>query len=205
MKTKEVIKQLQDADPTGEEECCVDNVDIHFVTMEPAYLDGCLQVLRRDESNPFYNIIGADFVANGVKIVISTLSIDDVILNDPETPIGYIGLSSDMEVRYMEHVEKERNKIRDMKNEIGLEYFTKFIKKQIPKAIESDDIIKEFYKNNISYNDPMPQEITKQVTKVNEEGWTEVGSWNQPVNLQWASLFNIYVENGKLNITRKFS
>jgi len=31
MKVKELIRRLQEADPSGEIEACVDNIDIHFV------------------------------------------------------------------------------------------------------------------------------------------------------------------------------
>ncbi len=51
MKTKELIRQLQREDPSGELECCVDNSDIFFVEHLPAYYDGCLEVLVRDKSS----------------------------------------------------------------------------------------------------------------------------------------------------------
>ncbi len=81
MKTKELIRQLQEVDPSGEEECSVGNQDIHFVVKEPAYYDGCLQVLQRDETRNDYNIIGAKVTSEGDKIVIHTLSIRSAIWN----------------------------------------------------------------------------------------------------------------------------
>lgn len=91
MKTKELIRQLMEQDPSGEEEVCVNNVDIHFVQREPACWDGHHQVLIRDESNPYYNVIGAEYRSDGIKINITPLSIHGVIYNDPDTPVAFIG------------------------------------------------------------------------------------------------------------------
>ena len=84
MKTKELIRRLQEADPTGEAECCVGNHDIFFVESKAAYWDGRLEVLVRDQSKePWYNVVGAKITTHGTKINIRTLSIDDAIFNDP--------------------------------------------------------------------------------------------------------------------------
>ena len=89
MKTRELIAQLNECDPTGELEVCIGNVDIHFVGKEPAYYDGCLQVLKRDEACEYYNIIGAEFRSGGFKIVINELNIADALLNNPEMPVTF--------------------------------------------------------------------------------------------------------------------
>ncbi len=91
MKTKELIRQLMEQDPTGEEEVCVNNVDIHFVQREPACWDGHHQVLIRDESNPYYNIIGAEYRSEGIKINITPLSIHSAIYCDPKMFVRYVG------------------------------------------------------------------------------------------------------------------
>jgi D-aminopeptidase len=80
MKTKELIRQLQEGDPTGDQEVSVGNTDIHFVSVEPAYYDGCQEVLVRDEKEKCYNIIGARVVSEGDKVVIHTLGIHDAIM-----------------------------------------------------------------------------------------------------------------------------
>lgn len=113
MKTKELIRQLQEADPSGEEEVSVGNVDIHFVDREPAYYDGCLQVLVRDENNKFYNITGAKVVSNGNKVVIHTLSITDALWDNAELPIDYSGLTEGQTQRYKEAHDKTRQEVRD--------------------------------------------------------------------------------------------
>lgn len=118
MKTKELIRQLQAADPTGEEEVSVGNVDIHFVDREPAYYDGCLQVLVRDENNKFYNITGAKLVSRGSKVVIHTLSITDALWDNAELPIDYSGLTDAQALRYKESHDKTRQEVRDCEREI---------------------------------------------------------------------------------------
>ena len=50
MKVKDLIKQLQELDPTGEIEVCVGNSDIIDISLFPAYYDGYLQVLKKDLS-----------------------------------------------------------------------------------------------------------------------------------------------------------
>jgi len=84
MKTKELIQRLQEADPSGELECCVGNIDIYFITQEPAYYDGPLQVLTHDASlrDKAWSITGAKIVSSGTKVQIHTLSIEDVILDE---------------------------------------------------------------------------------------------------------------------------
>ena len=83
MKTKELIKRLQEIDPSGEIECCIMNMDIHFADLMPAYWDGTLEILKRDPDCKFYNIIGGKYTQNGPKIKIIPLSITDAISIDP--------------------------------------------------------------------------------------------------------------------------
>ena len=59
MKTKELIKELQELDPTGETEVVCGCGDIYFVEELPAYYDGRLGVLIKDESKkPYYHVKG---------------------------------------------------------------------------------------------------------------------------------------------------
>ena len=119
MKTKELIRQLQEADPSGELECAIGNSDIHFVEVQPAYWDGCLEVLERDESNPYYNIIGAKYTTEGVKINISTLSIEEAIFNDPDLPVEFDThfLYEEHNDRYKKAVKRYRKEAKQIKEE----------------------------------------------------------------------------------------
>lgn len=94
MKSKEVIRQILEADPTGEVEVCVGNLDIHFIHSEPAYYDGPLQVIERDESKKGYNPVGGKYKREGDKVVIRTVSIRDCIASNPDTfKVDYSELS----------------------------------------------------------------------------------------------------------------
>jgi hypothetical protein len=87
MKTKEVIRLLQECDPSGEEEVLVGNHSLFDIMMEPAYYDGSAQILIRDETNPYYNVIGARWTNEGNKVVITAFGIEEALLNNPDLPV----------------------------------------------------------------------------------------------------------------------
>lgn len=109
MKTKEVIRLLQECDPSGEEEVLVGNRDIFDIHMEPSYYDGCAQIMIRDPDCEYYNIIGAKWTAKGHKIVISGIGIEDVIWNNPDVPVEVDGGSYE---RLSQKVEEWRQEAR---------------------------------------------------------------------------------------------
>lgn len=118
MKTKELIRQLQEADPSGEMDCCIGNVDIHFVSVSPSYYDGYKQVLIRNEKNPYYNIIGAKVISEGQKVVLHELSIKSILWDDPDLPIEYDEYSERSYKEIHENIRKEvREFIIEMENE----------------------------------------------------------------------------------------
>ena len=102
MKTKDLIKALSDADPSGELECCVGNVDVYHVRKLPAYYDGAFEVLVHNESvrGKQWSVIGGKIVRSGYKVQIECISLDDAMFdmrgNFPieivgEDPDGHIG------------------------------------------------------------------------------------------------------------------
>lgn len=118
MKTKELIRQLQEKDPSGEMDCCIGNVDIYFVSVDPSYYDGCKQILIRDEKNSYYNIIGAKIVSDGQKVVLHELSIKSMLWNDPDSPIEYDEYSERSYKKAHDNIRKEvREFIIEMENE----------------------------------------------------------------------------------------
>lgn len=118
MKTKELIRLLQEADPSGEIEVCVENEDIFFVEKAPAYWDGRLEILIRDESIKGYNVIGAKITSKGKKLRIRTLSIDDAIFESPDMPVEIDVGSPEMEKRYKKAVRKWRREAIDVLEQI---------------------------------------------------------------------------------------
>lgn len=159
MKTKELIRQLQEADPTGEEQACVNNVDIHYVDTEPAYYDGALQVLDRDESVQCYNIIGARYVRSGKKVVIHPLSIHDAICNDSDLKIDYSDLSPDRQVSVAAAHDSLRKWLYNLHNGLDRSYFVDWFKEESLKVTQDTEdaalIAGEFFEKNLSHDDPI--------------------------------------------------
>lgn len=91
MKTAELIRQLQEADPSGELEVTVGKQDIFFLQVMPGYYDGCHQVLKRDPEleGKCYNIIGADIRSGGQHVCIETHSIRDAMADNPDFPVTF--------------------------------------------------------------------------------------------------------------------
>ena len=115
MKTRDLIAALNEADPSGDLECAIGNTDIHFVDVEPGYYDGCLQVLKRDETRDCYNIVGGEFRAGTQKVVIHGLSIIDALWEDPDMEVTFDGEYAAR--HYASRIEAERIKIRKAKAE----------------------------------------------------------------------------------------
>ena|SRR3990167_3801632 len=105
MKTKELIRRLQETDPSGEEDCCVgrSRSDILFVASE---------VLKREPNNPYYNVIGAEIKSSATKIKIVIHDIEDALMDHPELPITFDSEYS--EKHWKEMVENWRKEYREM-------------------------------------------------------------------------------------------
>lgn len=88
MKTKELIKLLQDQDPSGELEVTVGKTPIETVLALPAYYDGPVQSFVFDSSSEETGkIIGAEIRWSGHHLRICELSIRDALAEDPELPV----------------------------------------------------------------------------------------------------------------------
>jgi len=109
MKTRELIRQLQEADPSGGLDCCIETTtDIYFVERLPAYYDGTQEILVRDPNKENYNIVGGIFTGEGVKVCIRSYSIEDALWDyDGKFPIEYIKCS-----RPQEKVKKIKDEIK---------------------------------------------------------------------------------------------
>ena len=115
MKTKELIRRLQEADPSGEEDCCVGRSDILFVAPEPGYYDRCFQVLKREPNNPYYNVIGAEIKSSATKIKIVIHDIEDALIDHPELPITFDSEYS--EKHWEDRIEQWRQEYRQLHKE----------------------------------------------------------------------------------------
>lgn len=110
MKTSELIRRLQEADPNDEAECCVDNEDILFLEVLPGYYDGRLQVFTRDPARaPYFDIVGAKITSAGTKIKIRHCSIEELLIDHPEMPVDTSTTGSpEADAGYAAKVEKWR-------------------------------------------------------------------------------------------------
>jgi hypothetical protein len=118
MKTRELIKRLKEADPTGELECCINKtVDIYMVDVLPAYYDGRQEILVRDpELNRFYDVVGGIVTGEGMKVCIISYSIKDAIWdNEGNFKIQYVACSQSDKEFY----EKEKSEAVDLYGRTG--------------------------------------------------------------------------------------
>lgn len=131
MTTSELIALLKIEDPEGNTPVCVGNTDIHFVENLPAYYDGKLNQLIRDPKKaPYYDIVSAKRVSSGHKVKIHTLSIHDVIENNPDIPIDYtqmveFGCGSDRALDYKKSDDEVRTETRRIEKEVHEEFEAK--------------------------------------------------------------------------------
>lgn len=79
MKTKELIKQLNEADPEGNSEVNIHGSgDIFHCESLPGYYDGCYEILIRNKGKePFYNLEGIMFTKEGSKVIIKAYDFKD--------------------------------------------------------------------------------------------------------------------------------
>ncbi len=100
MKTRELIRQLQAADPGGELECCVDNHDILFVERQFAFYDGALEILVRDPGlQGQYDVVGGIIQRAGEKIRLHILSLEDALSEAQNGPFSVNIEGADDETR----------------------------------------------------------------------------------------------------------
>lgn len=91
MKTKELIRQLQEADPTGELEVTVGKEAIWFVQTLPGYYDGCHQVLKHDPDKvgKEFSIVGAEIRAEGRHLDLEIGHLEHLLVDEPDMPVTY--------------------------------------------------------------------------------------------------------------------
>jgi hypothetical protein len=200
MKTKELIKRLQEEDPSGEIEVCVGNVDIHFVERMPAYYDGSLQVLIRDYNTKYYNIVGGKYVREGQKVKIHILSITDAISNAASVDANFEVDYSQLSEESAKSTQKAHADLREWHRKLDIEhekeYFLKWVKQEAAKVTadtdEINNVVYSFFEKNVSPTNPLP------------EGGVPLGhSYVTTREMQWGQKFEVVVSEGFLKIVKK--
>jgi len=193
MKTKEVIRQLLEADPTGEEEVSVGNCDIYYVDSIPSYYDGNQKILIRDESKNCYNVVGVKVREAGRKIVINTLSLEDALYTDPNLPVDLSELSPVSRQRYEEFLENTRKEVEEMEVSLHKLSFTQWAE----KVLKVDKLSETQHQNVMNSYDELG------LYHKDSDGFSSIGSSiRDKENADWSEKFYVY-ENGKCE--RKYS
>lgn len=207
MKTKDLIRQLQEADPSGELECCLGNADIHFIDVEPAYYDGCLQVLVRDE----HRIVGAKYVSKGHKVVIHPLSIRDAIFDKEDCPVDLSDLQESWRERYKSRIEEYRQETRRISEDVEkgsfIQYALQRFALQYGEDFDSEEIktaASEFFDANLTYKDPLPADLVKLQVPMIIDGAERMvwASWNDRRKRQWDREVALEFDGKKVLFTR---
>lgn len=172
MKTKELIRLLQEADPSGEEQCCVGNADIYYIDNLPAYYDGTLQILNLNEEG---RIVSAQYARGCRKIQIHTCPIDEAIFNDEDLPVTYDCKGTE------EHcagwVDEYRETARRIYTDVARETFVRYVKEKYANFAGDDvltDLAENYFNAHLSYKDKLPEDLKKSFL-----------SWNERRHIQW--------------------
>lgn len=196
MKVKELIRLLQEEDPTGETEVCVDNIDIFSVHTEPAYWDGKLQLLIRDDSKkPYYDVVGAKYVTKGCKIVLHPMSVSDVLWDNPDAEVDYSELHPSSVASYKEQDDKTRQRSRDVELKVEMDGFYRWVKKKVDAVRPGEEcryVADSFYKENLSPKDP----VKDLPPKPDKDGNLWHPSWAERREAYWDDLLEVYWEGG---------
>lgn len=170
MKTKDLIAQLQENDPTGEVECVVGGIDIHFVERMPGFYDGCYQVLIKDKPNQYPT--GVKIMRSGEKVMIHTLSASDLIFDAEDVEVIIDPQMGEFHtIRYQNLVAKWRQEAIDINNDVERSHFVRWAKGH---GFE-ESVSAAFWSANYTYRTPLPEDLKPMQGK----------SWNECREIQW--------------------
>lgn len=183
---------LQEQDPSGELECCVQNIDIGYIYCEPAYWDGCLQVLKRDSAG---KIIGAKYMQSGTKVVIHPLSIMDGIDREVFVVEYDEKMSESKRASYESAVQRNRDMYHSIKTDVEKSHFLRYVNRRLSwmEEFEQTEVEKfsaEFFDTHLSYKDLLPEDLKNKIgisfhdrreTQWDREISIELGPSGEPV------------------------
>jgi hypothetical protein len=195
MKTKELIRLLSSADPSGEAECCIDNCDIIDVDLMEYYYDGRCEVFRRDANG---KIIGAGYLNSGTKIKIRARSISEYLFDfDLEKfPVDYSGLDDGRAKSYRESHEKTKVQNKETARCVALLFFRDYARKRA-QTIASDTRgieyeAERFFNMCLGDDYPMPKKYRYPTTEIlSGKPYTVYPSWCNQRDRQWDDIVEL--------------
>ena len=118
MKTAELIRRLQEADPSGDLDVVVGCEDILFIESLPSYYDGPKHLLVRDPAKaPYYDVVGGLISYEGEKIKIHCHMLEDALANNPDLPIEIRGGNANNRARHEEAVKAWRQEAIELREQ----------------------------------------------------------------------------------------
>jgi hypothetical protein len=160
MKTKDLIKKLQEEDPTGEEHVVVDNLDISFISKEPAYYDGAAQMIIRDEKR---HAISGKYLRNGHKIQIHTIDFNTLLWDHKDFTMDYSELDPERQKSYRENHDKVRDAAKNFDYQMAVKDFEDWFVEKASKLVDAYDDMrgaaKAFFDANLTPYDKIPADI----------------------------------------------
>ena len=120
MKTKELIKQLQELDPEGDTDVIIDGAPVWTVEDLPAYYDGLKPELIQ-LGHRYFDVIGYRYTGKGRKISLRSCCLSDALVElmqasyEPEEDIR-IEIDTESETScqlYLEQIKKEIKLIKE--------------------------------------------------------------------------------------------
>jgi hypothetical protein len=137
MKTKDLIKKLQELDPEGDIECCVGNNSIIYVDKMPAYYDGHLIKADMDSSS---NVISHTITNKGFKINFMFYTLESAIIDNVDHKVDTVNSNQSLH----NYIECFRDYVR-MEFNNPFEWFTDTASYEM---FDFKKYLKEKWKNN---------------------------------------------------------
>lgn len=191
MKGKVLKAYIEELDPTGETEWCIENADINEPTGEPAYYDGSLHVITRDAEG--YPISGKR-VRKGSKIVLHPMYVHDFI-SYPNFTVEY---ETDEDRQRYEIFDKRTEHENDMlEARVDKKLFADWVflriqsGKPIPLGWVSriKEAAEKFYDENLSPDDP----FVKSSMGKSQAEWMQ-DWWDDNIHAEWNNYGQIIIK-----------
>ncbi len=147
MKTSDLIKKLQEQDPSGQLDVVVSGQPISCVQNLPGYYDG--RFLRKIYEND--KLVGAKYCAKDRKIELYTWDLDSALLDNPDLPVDCSEAT-----HYESRVQQMRLDNITILDKIERDAFKEFVTLTVLAVFDFE--IDDWYdKLGLSWRDPLPK------------------------------------------------